>query len=85
MAQESAYINKKSALKNELYSKTFNFLIHGFKGKIINVRETKEESEKLAYKFLKEAYRIDNPEAIHFTDVHRLPQHPVIISCKNFT
>ena len=46
LAQESAYDNKKSALKNELFSKRFNLLIHGVKGKINKVWETKEESEK---------------------------------------
>ena len=37
LAQESAYDSKKSALKIELYSKRFNLLIHGVKGKISNV------------------------------------------------
>ena len=50
------YDDKKSALKNELCSKRFNFLIHGVKGKINNVWETYEEWKKLANKFLREAF-----------------------------
>ena len=85
LAQKSACNNKKSAMKNELYSKRFNLLIHVVKGEINNVWETNEESEKLAYKFLGEGLQIDNPEAIHFADVHRLPQHSVVKKGKNIT
>ena len=55
-----AYDDKKSALKNELYSKRFGFLIYGVKGKSNNMWETKQESTILAIIFFKEAIRIDN-------------------------
>ena len=60
-------------------------MIHSGKRKINNVWETKEESIKSANKLLKKALRIDNPEAIYFADVHRLPQHPVVKNGKNIT
>ena len=39
--------------------------------------ETKTESGKLVYDFMRDVLLLKNPETIKLADVHRLPQHPV--------
>ena len=39
--------------------------------------ETKTESGKLVYDFMRDALLLKNPEAIELADVYRLPQHQV--------
>ena len=62
---------------NELYSKKFNLLIYGIKENEQNVWETKTESGKLVYDFMRDVLLLKNPETIKLADVHCLPQHPV--------
>ena len=72
------YENRKNALRNEMYSKRFNNLIHGIKEKSGSVRETKEETGKLVIDFFQNALLIDDPASVKLAYVHRLPQHPVL-------
>ena len=74
---ESRIENRKESLRNEMYSKRLNILIHGLEENTSSAWETKETTEKMVYNFLNEALGIDNPKTIKFADVHRLPQHPV--------
>ena len=66
------------ALMNELYCKKFNFFIYGIKENQQNVWETKTESAKLVYDFMRDALLLKNPEAIKLADIHGLLQHPVL-------
>ena len=65
---------KHQQLSSELYSKRFNYLIYG----IDEIAwETSEQTVKLYRKFLNEALKIPDPNAIALADIHRLPQHPI--------
>ena len=74
---ESRNENRKKLLRNEMYNKRLNILIHGLEENTRCTGETKETTEKMVYNFLNEALGIDNLKTIKFADVHRLPQHPV--------
>ena len=74
---ESRNENRKESLRNEMYSKRLNILIHGLEENTSSACKTKETTEKMVYNFLNEALGIDNPKTIKFADVHRLSQHPV--------
>ena len=82
MFNNAEYENRKTALRNEMYSKRFNVLIHGIKEKSGSVWETKEETGKLAIDFFQNALLIDDPASIKLADAHRLPQHPVLRNSK---
>ena len=56
---------------NELYSKKFILLIYGTKENEQNVWETKLESGKLVYNFMRETLLLKNSEIIKLADVHR--------------
>ena len=75
--QKANYRSRVDALMNELYSKKLNLLIYGIKENEQNVWETKTESRKLVYDFMKDILLLKNPITIKLADVHRLPQHPV--------
>ena len=65
---------KHQQLSSELYRKRFNYLIYG----IDEIAwETREQTEKLLRKFLNEALKISDPNAIALADIHRLPQRPI--------
>ena len=65
---------KHQELSSKLYSKRFNYLIYG----IDEIAwETREQTEKLFRKFLNEAFKIPDANAIALADIHRLPQHPI--------
>ena len=76
--QKANHRSGVDALMNELYSKKFNFLIYGTKENQQNVWETKTESAKLVYDFMRDALLLKNPEAIKLADVHCLLQHSVL-------
>jgi len=78
MINHTVYEYRKTALKNEMYSKRFNVLIHDIKEKSGSMWETKKETGKLVYDFFQNALLINNPESIKLADVHRLSQHPVV-------
>jgi len=68
---------KNENLSRELYSKRFNYLIHGIPESSENAWETREQTEKLFRKFVTEGLQITDPSLIKLADVHRLPQHPI--------
>ena len=68
---------KKASLKNELYSKRLNVIFHGIDEDPANVWETRKESEKILKSFLVNQLKIEHGNDIDFSDVHRLPQHPL--------
>ena len=65
---------KHQELSSELYSKRFNYLIYGIDE---TAWETREQTEKLFRKFLNEALKIPDPNAIALADIHRQPQRPI--------
>ena len=65
---------KHQELSSELYSKRFNYLIYGI-DKI--AWETRQQTEKLLRKFLNEALKIPDPNAIALADIHQLPLRPI--------
>ena len=80
MRQEKEEIleeTKKATLSRELYSKRFNYLIHGIPESTGNAWETRQQIERLFRKFVVEGLQIEDPSSIKLADIHRLPQHPV--------
>ena len=80
MRQEKEEIleeTKKATLSRELYSKRFNYLIHGIPESTGNAWETRQQTERLFRKFVVEGLQIEDPSSIKLADIHRLPQHPV--------
>ena len=71
--QKANHRSRVDALMNELYSKKFNLLIYGIKENEQNVWETKTESGKLVYDFMRDVLLLKNPEIIKLADLHRLP------------
>ena len=65
--------NRKDTLRNEMYSKRFNILIHCLKENGSKVWETKEATENKVHKLINEALGIANSGMIKFVDVHRWP------------
>ena len=73
---------KRQNLSRELYSKRFNYLIHGIPESSENVWETRQQTEKLFRKFVAEGLQIQDSNSIKLADIHRLPQHPIYDSDK---
>jgi len=68
---------KNEQLSRELYSKRFNYLIHGLPESNENAWETCKQTEKFFHNFLIEGLHLDNSHSIELADIHRLPQHPI--------
>ena len=71
--QENQQLYRNENLKNELYSKRFNILIHGQKEHNSHVWEAKERTKNIVHEFFQNALCIKNSETIKFADIHRLP------------
>jgi len=72
---------RRRNLMSELYDKRLNLLIYGLEE---SAWETKEKTKIVFNQFLTDGLAID-PSEIHLVDVHRLPQHPLIIRGKHIT
>ena len=64
-------------LNKDLYSKRFNFLIHGIPENSDNVWENSNVTEKLFKNFVIEGLNININDEIKIVDVHRLQQYPI--------
>ena len=64
---------KGQNLSRELYSKRFNYLIHGIPESSDNVWETRQQTEKLFRKFVAEGLQIQDSNSIKLVDIYRLP------------
>ena len=71
MYKKQNHKSRVDVLMNELYSKNFILLICGIKKNEQNVWETKIESGKLVYNFMRETLLFKNSEIIKLADVHR--------------
>ena len=67
---------KLDQLNRELYSKRFNFLIHGLPEDKMFKWETRDKTLAIFYRFVEDGLKI-KPENLRLVDIHRLPQTPV--------
>lgn len=67
--------SRKTRLRDELYSRRFNILIHGIEDQ--HVWEDKSVALRHVRNFLGEKLKIENAESIKIIDCHRLPQNPI--------
>ena len=65
---------KHQELSSELCNKSFNYLIYGIDENCLGDKRT---NKKLLRKFLNEALKIPDPNAIALAGIHRLPQRPI--------
>jgi len=75
--EEAETERQSQALMQESYDKRFNILFHGLEESNTNAWETREETQKILYKFLQNGLKIQNPSTIVMADFHRLPQQPI--------
>ena len=68
---------RHNELSRDLYSKRFNYLIHGLEENPNNAWETREQTEQWFRTFVTEGLKIDDPNSINIVDIHRLPQFPI--------
>ena len=68
---------KHELLSRDLYSKRFNYIIHGIDENPSNEWETRDQTEWIFRNFLDEGLLIEDPNSIAIADIHRLPQHPI--------
>ena len=66
---------QKEAIAQEAYNKRMNVLIRGIEED--SAWETREQTSKKFYEFLREGLKISKPLDPQPIDLHRLPQHPV--------
>ena len=73
---------RKESHSRELYSKQFNYLIHGIPESSDNLWKTLQQTKKLFRKLAAEGLKSVDNYCIKVTNIHRLPQHPTYDSDK---
>ena len=61
----------------ESYEKQMKILIHGLPENFTSTWETRETTKSVIYHFMRDGWKIEDPEKIIMADYHRLPQRPI--------